>query len=320
MSVWCENSLNITGPADAVAEVVAFVGDGTQLFNKIIPMPDILSGTSAPPDDDEKAAATLAACGYPDWHSWALDMWGTKWDVDADMSVVNPQHVCVWMDTANTPPIPVVAALAAKFPRVHIEHLFKESVLLDYSGTDIYDDGKLTSHTEGRSLEKCHVCGDYRSVDLLFSHDDHSYLDTECAAATATVLITCPYPDVLTEIADILSGADMSTWLPDNCVAALKTMHSTERPDPLEYLGDWVCPNGFSWVMPVTVHETQGGSLQATYPTVVYDIGGSLLTLSEMFPTATFYACVRHTKSTLPDRRSIVARGHVLAATESFPI
>ena len=50
------------------------------------------------------------------WYRWNIDNWGTKWNVDKDQDLNFDNEDTICFDTAWSPPIPVIAALAAKFP------------------------------------------------------------------------------------------------------------------------------------------------------------------------------------------------------------
>lgn len=55
------------------------------------------------------AVAAKPMTGYPDWYSWAIDNWGTKWDC-YDVDVIGPAHVI--FNTAWAPPDIALQTLA----------------------------------------------------------------------------------------------------------------------------------------------------------------------------------------------------------------
>lgn len=75
--------------------------------------------------DEEKAA--LADIGYQNWYDWACANWGTKWNA---YSVIAGKTSCgdgiVTFETAWAPPMPVLDALAAKFPSADFRLLWSD--------------------------------------------------------------------------------------------------------------------------------------------------------------------------------------------------
>ena len=59
-------------------------------FNKIIPMPKALIGTTSPTpmetkEEKKKAMALKIRYGHSNWYDWSCENWGTKWNsVDAE--------------------------------------------------------------------------------------------------------------------------------------------------------------------------------------------------------------------------------------------
>jgi len=60
--------------------------------------------------------------GHPDWHSWAVANWGTKWSA-ADAGWMSPARAAkrdaeqvAYFDTAWSPATPVIVALSQRFP------------------------------------------------------------------------------------------------------------------------------------------------------------------------------------------------------------
>lgn len=56
--------------------------------------------------------------GHSDWYNWSCDHWGTKWNAySAIAGKVDDTTAVVHFETAWAPPMPVLDALAAKFPQ-----------------------------------------------------------------------------------------------------------------------------------------------------------------------------------------------------------
>lgn len=86
-------------------------------FNRLIPMPpelEIDSNGKA----DEAHLANIAKHGHPDWYTWSIEKWGTKWNAySAIAGKCRDGEGWLHFETAWSPPLPVLDALAAKFPQ-----------------------------------------------------------------------------------------------------------------------------------------------------------------------------------------------------------
>lgn len=137
MPNWVDNRLIATGPAIEVNSLIRLViGDRCFDFNKIIPMPQELRGTTSPvPKGQEAEAARLQAqYGHANWYSWACANWGTKWgacnptgtsgvspleELAAASEDSPPRAQAEWgFQTAWSPPEPVMKKLSEMFPEV----------------------------------------------------------------------------------------------------------------------------------------------------------------------------------------------------------
>ena len=89
MPNWCNNHITITGPnkiIDKIEKIVKEEGDEAfadssepkGLLQFMHPMPAELRDTTADGSEDKKL---IEKTGYSDWYSWAVDNWGTKWEV-----------------------------------------------------------------------------------------------------------------------------------------------------------------------------------------------------------------------------------------------
>ena len=72
----------------------------------------------------DNAPAGLPKCGRDDWYSWCCDNWGTEWPAHAAgwmssaRAAKREAHQIAYFETAWSPPVPVVLALSARFPKV----------------------------------------------------------------------------------------------------------------------------------------------------------------------------------------------------------
>ena len=85
MPNWCNNNLRITGPQNKLKKLSKAAKDG-KLFEYMVPMPTELRDTEAGPDaktkaEKQKRARLVAKYGSENWYEWALNNWGTKWDI-----------------------------------------------------------------------------------------------------------------------------------------------------------------------------------------------------------------------------------------------
>jgi hypothetical protein len=129
----CMNRVEVYGDKDQVKELKEFVDGETNFdFNKIVPMPKELRGTTAPnPEPDSFQARKLRKLhGADNWYEWSNQNWGTKWnsyhdEVEYD-GEGNPESIVYRFDTAWSPPEPVIVALRKKFPDLGITAFFDE--------------------------------------------------------------------------------------------------------------------------------------------------------------------------------------------------
>lgn len=145
---WCTSDLVITGPKDSVKRLVEFVkGDEKEDaetrpfdFNKIIPYPESLSRMDAYSNKMAKLHAKDKNSPWPSFsgnkcmpihdgynkggYDWCCKNWGTKWNSrveDFKMKIKGDKAEAYYnMDTAWSPPLPVLDALSRKFPDIEM--------------------------------------------------------------------------------------------------------------------------------------------------------------------------------------------------------
>lgn len=105
MPNWCSNDLFVYGPErEAILEFIAGStklnnGESRELlfdFAKVIPETHDGKGES--------------------WYNWRLQNWGTKWNASDTVITRHKRSVKITFETAWSPPIPILHALAEKFP------------------------------------------------------------------------------------------------------------------------------------------------------------------------------------------------------------
>jgi len=81
------------------------------------------------PQTLERGAISLRAyqaTGFTSWYHWCNANWGTKWN-SANAQVRRQKSALLFkFDTAWSPPLPVIAALAARFPKHKFTHKYYE--------------------------------------------------------------------------------------------------------------------------------------------------------------------------------------------------
>jgi hypothetical protein len=139
MPNWCENDLVIKGKPKDLNELVEFVKSSDENifdFDKIIPMPEVLKGVMTGfitidgkkyenwrKDDtgieQEELDRWREEYGHDNWYSWSIENWGTKWNASEPfVATLCDDRITYTFNTAWSPPIPVIAALAEKFPKL----------------------------------------------------------------------------------------------------------------------------------------------------------------------------------------------------------
>ncbi len=118
MPNYCQNVVTFThaDPAMIRRVVQGYTGDG--LMAEFHPIPDKLISTMAGSYSDPVQQAELAAqenanleeFGFKNWYDWAVENWGTKWDVTSEHNgdpAVNDDGLSVQFsfDSAWSPPI-----------------------------------------------------------------------------------------------------------------------------------------------------------------------------------------------------------------------
>lgn len=95
MPNWCENSLYIEAPEEDIAAVKAAIAmqdhDDQGLLSHLRPEPEY-------PDTDDSGV-------LPEWYSWRVDNWGTKWEVHAEITGETETSLYLYFDSAWSPPI-----------------------------------------------------------------------------------------------------------------------------------------------------------------------------------------------------------------------
>ena len=154
MPNWCNNYLELTHDNPEMIERAkrAFV-DG-RLLDEFVPVPKdlhIVAGRVGSDLDaeqiklEEDTKRNLEVHGYANWYDFAVNEWGTKWDVGGDDGMLTedgPNAIRMSFDSAWAPPVPAMEKFMDQGFRVKL--IYWESGmcfcgLFDENGDDYYD-------------------------------------------------------------------------------------------------------------------------------------------------------------------------------------
>ena len=119
MPNWCENKLIVTGDEEDLLEFKEQVKsheDGIETdirMNNLIPMPKELINTISPWE-------------HPNWYEWALENWGTKWDLTAHLIRESDRELFYEFDSAWSSPIKWLENIGPMFPELTFELEYRE--------------------------------------------------------------------------------------------------------------------------------------------------------------------------------------------------
>ena len=155
MPNWCSNTVLIKGQKEEIRNLTVFLTDDESEFSfqKIDPCPEALNQASAPNRSEQNAAFNTKKYGAPDWYSWRVKNWGTKWNSDGasvEIQEADDEDTLIAIynfSTAWSPPIPIYQKLAKMFPNTNIFVNYDESGV-DFSGWRSYKNGEETRAIE----------------------------------------------------------------------------------------------------------------------------------------------------------------------------
>jgi hypothetical protein len=107
MPNWCMNNLTITGNPEKLAAIKAAADKG-EMLQHMVPMPKELLDTTSPSDG-------------PNWYSWRLEHWGTKWDNGEAYGDIDGDTLSLSFDTAWGPPTAAYENYTNENTDIHIE-------------------------------------------------------------------------------------------------------------------------------------------------------------------------------------------------------
>ena len=129
MPNWCENQLVIKADSknkEAIKDMkrlkslldktLQYYDDGNAhgLLGSIISMPEVLKDTTRGKPYKLPSGDTVW------WYEWCSDNWGTKWDVDCDLTIINKYRMEFEFNSAWAPPIPWLEIVGRLFPNLFL--------------------------------------------------------------------------------------------------------------------------------------------------------------------------------------------------------
>lgn len=115
MPNWCSNTLTLRHDDPTMIKRAEMAFAKGELLNEFIPVPqelrDTVSGSYGDPDEQAKLEAQTRAnvekYGYGNWYDYAVNEWGTKWDVGESQGIndVQSNEIVLYFESAWSPPI-----------------------------------------------------------------------------------------------------------------------------------------------------------------------------------------------------------------------
>jgi hypothetical protein len=110
MPNWCNNNISIVGNIETIKQLWEDAnqeGEAGGLLNAMVPMPKELSETTKGSGDELQ---TEKYDGFTNWYDWAVNRWGTKWDVSLEgLEFIDHEDgtasIQGWFESAWAPPI-----------------------------------------------------------------------------------------------------------------------------------------------------------------------------------------------------------------------
>ena len=115
MPNWCNNSINISGSTETIKTLWDEANrEGSGLLNAMKPMPKELRDTTSPTPQEGQPGykgPQPEIDGCTNWYDWAVNHWGTKWDIDPGEGLEftdngdGTAQISGWFESAWAPPI-----------------------------------------------------------------------------------------------------------------------------------------------------------------------------------------------------------------------
>ena len=170
MPNWCNNSITISGPTETIQQLWEDAQAAEGLLEAMVPMPKELRDTVKGTGDELQ---TEKYDGATNWYDWAVNRWGTKWDVSLEGLEIEDNgdgtaYITGWFDSAWAPPIEAYNTFLEDMDNCSIEASYHEPGM-DYAG--FYNDGD-DEYCENLT-EQCEL--PYHKRSDLFNRLDDEY-------------------------------------------------------------------------------------------------------------------------------------------------
>ena len=188
MPNWCNNSITIKGSTETIKQLwdnANQIGEAGGLLHAMAPMPEGLIGTKKGTGEELQ---TEVYDGHTNWYDWAVDRWGTKWDVSLEGLEYTDNgdgtsEITGWFDSAWAPPIGAYSAFCDDMDGVYLEAYYEEGGMCfvgywDSEGADDhYDYSGATSDTVRNMIPEYLV--DYYALDERLDEYEQMELEEE---------------------------------------------------------------------------------------------------------------------------------------------
>lgn len=138
MPNWCDNVVTLCHDDPKMIAAVIEAAQEGKLLEFAAPMPAELRREGAESYGGDRAAEydairadNLKRYGYKSWYDWSIANWGTKWDVDAEVTDESAKLVTLRFSSAWSPPLAAYAALERQ--GFEVDALYHESGM-DFAG------------------------------------------------------------------------------------------------------------------------------------------------------------------------------------------
>ena len=107
MPNWCTNYLMVDGNEKDVQRFKKDVKSKEHdlVLGSVHPMPKSLENTTAPDDK-------------PNWYDWCIKNWGTKWDVEGELSIDLGSSLEYGFQSAWSPPVAWLKKVSKRYPKL----------------------------------------------------------------------------------------------------------------------------------------------------------------------------------------------------------
>lgn len=195
MPNWITNQLY--SDAETIKKIVSLVKseDSEFDFNKILPMPEELVGTTAPSrivseteyaiNPDKGITESMSnelnkKFGSNNWYDWAIHNWGTKWNA-CDIYISNEM---IEFNTAWSNPMPIFQKLSEMFPDSNFEVMYADEDFGHNTGKYKLFEGEMVDcyFPDGGTKEAYELAlevygdNDYFTYDILIELEDEEKL------------------------------------------------------------------------------------------------------------------------------------------------